>query len=105
MNEGPEKHDPDVVDTLFAYFDRFMDKLHDRVVRPILLAGRFVAYGFILLLLSLVVATALVIGVVRLSTIYLFDHRVWITYLVVSALSISAGLLIWRKRRRVSLRK
>lgn len=105
MNDGPDQHDPDVVDTLFAYFDRFMDRLHDRVLRPILLAGRFVAYGLILLILVFVVVCALVIGVVRFSTIYLFDHHVWITYLVLSALSIGAGLLIWRKRRPVSLRK
>lgn len=82
-----------------------MDQLHDRVLRPILLAGRFVAYGLILLLLALVIGSALVIGVVRLSTTYLFDHRVWITYLAISALSITVGLLIWRKRRPVSLRR
>ena len=82
-----------------------MDSLHDRLLRPILLAGRFVAYGFIVLLLSLVVLSAFVIALVRLSTVYLFDHHVWITYLVVSALSTGLGLVIWRKRRPVSLRK
>ncbi len=105
MSQGPDQHEPDVVDTIFAYFDRFMDALHDRVLRPILLAGRFVAYGFILLLVALVVVSALVIGFVRFSTTYLFDHHVWITYLVVSALSTTTGLLIWRKRRPVPLRK
>jgi len=52
-----------------------------------------------------VIVTALVIGFVRFSTVYLFAHHVWITYLVVAALSIGAGLVIWRKRRPVSLRK
>ena len=105
MSEGPDQHEPDVVDTLFAYVDRFMDTVHDRVLRPIMLAGRFVAYGLILLVLALVIVTALVIGFVRFSTVYLFAHHVWITYLVVAALSIGAGLVIWRKRRPVSLRK
>lgn len=105
MSQGPDQHEPDVVDTIFAHFDRFMDMVHDRVLRPILLAGRFIAYGFILVLLAVVVAGALVIGVVRFSTIYLFAHHVWITYLVISALSTGAGLFIWRKRRPVSLRK
>lgn len=105
MSDGPDQHDPDVVDTLFTYFDRFMDSLHDRVLRPIMLAGRFVAYGFILIFLALVVLSALVIGFVRFSTIYLFSHHVWITYLVVAALCIGGGLFIWRKRRPVSLRK
>ncbi len=105
MSSGPDQREPDVVDAIFAYFDRFMDALHDRVLRPILLVGRFIAYGFILFVVALVVLSALVIGVVRFSTTYFFDHRVWITYLVVSAISTSVGLLIWRKRRPVPLRK
>jgi hypothetical protein len=105
VNQGPDQHEPDLVDTLFSYLDRFMDLLHDRVLRPILLAGRFIAYGFILLLVALVVLAALIIAIVRLSTIYLFAHHVWITYLVISALSIGVGVFIWRKRRPVSLRK
>ena len=104
MTEAPDQHEPDVVDTLFSYFDRFMDALHD-VLRPILLAGRFVSYGFIILLVTLVVVTALIIGLVRFSTTYLFAHHVWITYLVIGGLSIGAGVFIWRKRRRVTLRK
>jgi hypothetical protein len=105
VSEGPDQHEPDVVDTLFVYFDRIMDALHDRVLRPIMLAGRFIAYGFILLLLALVLVGALVIAIVRLSTVYLFAHHVWITYLTVAVLSIGGGLLIWRKRRPLSLRK
>jgi hypothetical protein len=105
VSEGPDQHEPDVVDTLFVYFDRIMNTIHDRVLRPIMLIGRFVAYGFILLLLALVVITALVIGIVRFSTIYFFAHHVWISYFAVSAISIGAGLFIWRKRRPVSLRK
>ena len=105
MSEGPDQHEPDVVDTLFSYFDRIMDALHDRVLRPLMLVGRFIAYGFILFLLALVVVSALVIGLVRFSTVYLFAHHVWITYLVVAALSIGGGLFIWRKRGPVSLRK
>jgi len=82
-----------------------MDLVHDRVMRPIMLAGRFLAYGFILLLLALIVLIALIIAIIRLSTVYLFAHHVWITYLVVAAISIGVGLFIWRKRRPVSLRK
>ena len=96
MSQGPDQHEPDVVDTIFAHFDRFMDMVHDRVLRPILLAGRFIAYGFILVLLAVVVAGALVIGVVRFSTNYLFAHHVCITKLVISAHSTGAGLYIRR---------
>ena len=105
MSERPDQHEPDVVDAVFGYFDRFMDAVHDRVLRPIMLAGRFVAYGFILLLLALVIVAALVIGVVRFSTVYLFAQHIWITYLVIGAVSLVVGLFIWRKRRPVPLRK
>jgi hypothetical protein len=105
VSDGPNQHDTDIIDTLFGYLDRLMDSLHDRVLRPIILVGRFVAYGFILVLLAIVLASALVIALVRFSTIYLFAHHVWITYLVVGALFIAAGLIIWRRRRPVSLRK
>lgn len=105
MSESPDEHQPDVVDTIFAYFDRFMDGVHDRVLRPIMLAGRFVAYGLILVLLGLVVLAALVIGVVRFTTVYFFAQHVWITYLVIGAISTTIGLLIWRKRRPAPLRK
>lgn len=105
MSPDPAQHEPDVVDAAFSYLDRAMDGLHDRVLRPILLAGRYLAYGLLLVLVGLVLVIALVIAVLRFSTIYLFAHHVWITYLVISALSTSVGLLIWRKRRPVSLRK
>jgi hypothetical protein len=105
VSESPDEHQPDVVDAVFAYFDRFMDAVHDRVLRPIMLAGRFIAYGVILVLLALVIVSALVIGVVRFATVYLFAHHVWITYLVIGAISLSIGLFIWRKRRPVPLRK
>ena len=105
MSESPDEHETDVVDAVFAYFDRFMDAVHDRVLRPIMLAGRFVAYGFILLLLVLVIVTALVIGVVRFATVYLFAQHIWITYLVIGAVSLIIGLFIWRKRRPVPLRE
>ena len=100
MSEGTDRPNPDVVDTLFSYLDRFMDALHDRVLRPILLAGRF-----IVLLVGVVVIAALVIALVRFSTIYFFAHHVWITYLVVGAIFITLGLVIWRKRRPLTARK
>jgi uncharacterized membrane protein len=105
VNEGPDQRDADVVDTLFAYVDRVMDAIHDRVLRPLMLLGRFLAYGFILLLLALVVVSAGVIGVTRFATIYLFAHHVWITYLVVAAIFVGIGLFIWRKRRPVADKK
>ena len=104
MSENPSEQ-RDIVDTLLGYLDQFLDAVHDRVLRPIILVGRFLAYGLILLVVSVIIAAALVIGAVRFSTVYLFAHHVWITYLVLGALSTSVGLLIWRKRTPLRSRK
>ena len=79
--------------------------VHDRVLRPLLIAGRTIAFGFVLILMALVVVTALVIGLIRLFNVYLFAGREWLTYGVVGILSLVTGLIIWRKRRPVNLRK
>ena len=82
-----------------------LDLVHDKVLRPILLAGRFVAYGFIVLLASVVLLGALVIGLVRLCNIYLFAGHDWLSYLVIGVLSLVTGMIIWRRRRPVNTRK
>lgn len=96
-------HDP--VDAALRGLDRVLDTVHDKVVRPLLLVTRYLAFGFGLLLLSLVLFVVTVIGLVRFGTTYLFDHHVWLTYLVVGSLSLLGGLLIWRRRRPVTARK
>jgi hypothetical protein len=71
----------------------------------LLIAGRTIAFGFVLILMALVVVTALVIGLIRLFNVYLFAGREWLTYGVVGILSLVTGLIIWRRRRPVNLRK
>jgi hypothetical protein len=97
--------EPDVVDRLLGAVDHALDVVHDRVLRPILLAGRFVAYGFILLLVSLVLISVVIIGAVRLLNVYLFAGHEWLSYLIIGGLSLVVGLVIWRRRRPVNLRK
>ena len=98
-------HDDDVVGRLFGSLDRAVDQFHDRVLRPLIIAGRTVAFGFILLVLALVVVVALVLVLTRLFNVYVFDERVWATYLVLGALMVSGGLVVWRRRSPVRLRK
>jgi len=96
---------PDIVDRLLALIDHALDVVHDRVLRPIILAARFVAFGLIIFLAALVFVTVIVIGLVRLLDVYAFGGRVWLTYAVVGALSFLGGLVIWRRRRPLKLRK
>ncbi len=105
MSEEDRKREPDYVDKALRSFDHVLDVVHDRVLRPLLIAGRTIAFGFVLILMALVVVTALVIGLIRLFNVYLFAGREWLTYGVVGILSLVTGLIIWRRRRPVNLRK
>jgi hypothetical protein len=105
MNEAQRPTDGDFVDKALFQFDRVLDIVHDRVLRPILLAGRAIAYGMIILLVTFVLVGALFIGLVRFIDIYFFAGREYLSYVSVGAISLVAGLIIWRKRRPVNLRK
>ncbi len=105
MSEPNVPREPDVVDRALHSFDHVLDIVHDRVLRPILIAGRTVAFGFILLLMALVLIVTLVIGIIRLLNVYLFAGHEWASYAIVGAISLITGLVIWRRRRPVNLRK
>lgn len=105
MSEENEHREPDVVDKFLGRFDHVLDTVHDRVLRPLLIAGRTIAFGFILILMSFVLVIALLLGVIRLLNVYAFAGHEWLTYAVVGSLSLLAGLVIWRRRRPVNLRK
>jgi len=102
--ENPRR-DHDVVDRALHSFDHVLDLVHDRVLRPIILAGRALAFGFIIVLASIVLVCAFVIGLTRLMNVYFFAGHEWITYLVVGALLVTTGMIIWRRRRPLQLRK
>ena len=105
MSEEKSGHEPDVVDKAFEAFDHVLDVVHDRVLRPILVAGRTVAFAFILLLIGILLLSVLVIGIIRLFNVYLFAGHEWLSCLIVGALLVIAGFVIWRRRRPASLRK
>ena len=105
MNEAKKPSDGDFVDKALFQFAHVLDVVHDRVLRPILLAGRALAYGLIILFAALFLIGALLIGLIRFIDIYCFAGREYLSYVSVGAISLVAGLIIWRKRRPVNLRK
>jgi hypothetical protein len=105
MNEERKASDGDFVDKALFQFDHILDIVHDRVLRPILLAGRAIAYGLIILLAAFFLIGALLIGLLRFVDVYCFAGREYLSYVSVGALSLLAGLIVWRKRRPVNLRK
>jgi uncharacterized membrane protein YcjF (UPF0283 family) len=95
----------DVVDKALGSLDHLLDVVHDKVLRPIMLAGRAIAFSAILVLMAIVLVSMLVIGVVRLLDVYAFASHQWLSYLLVGAISLALGLFIWRRRHPVKLRK
>ena len=105
MTEERKPTDGDFVDKALFQFDHVLDIVHDKVLRPILLAGRAVAYGLIILFVGFVLIGALLVGLIRLIDVYCFAGREYLSYVSVGAISLIAGLIVWRKRRPVNLRK
>jgi hypothetical protein len=81
----------DMVDTL-------VELLRDKTVRPLTLATRAVVFGIIVLAASVVTITLLSIALIRVLTVYAFDGRVWLSDLVVGAIFVAGGLVIWSRR-------
>jgi ABC-type transport system involved in cytochrome bd biosynthesis fused ATPase/permease subunit len=105
VTDASEPRQPDLVDRLLGFVDHLLDVVHDRVLRPIIVAARVVAYGLIIALAAIILVAALVIGFVRLLNVYAFNGRDWLSYASVGALSVIIGMVIWRRRRPLKLRK
>lgn len=105
MSDANETHEPDIVDKALHSFDHVLDVVHDRVLRPILLAGRAIAFGLIIVLAVLVLLVALVIGLFRLFDVYVFASHQWLSYASIGAVFVLVGMYIWRRRRPITSRK
>ncbi len=101
----PDPHRTDPVDALLGGLDRVLDTVHDRVLRPILLVSRFLAMGFVLIVLGVVVIVTFVLGLLRFSDVFIFQGYVWLADLSVGFLFTVVGLVVWRYRRPAPLRK
>ncbi|HLX89590.1 MAG TPA: hypothetical protein VKR22_14190 [Acidimicrobiales bacterium] len=73
--------------------------VHDRVVRPLLLAGRAAVFGIVIAAMTLVLGVLLAIAVVRLLDNYAFGHRVWASDALVGGVITVIGLAAWSLRR------
>ncbi len=89
----------DVIDQGFEVLDDAVDWFHDKVLRPIAVIGRTIAYGMVFLTLAVTVTVLVVILLVRIGDAYLFAAHPWITDLVIGAILWVIGLWVWRRRR------
>jgi hypothetical protein len=91
MTSGWPKKAADAVDLV-------VDTIHDKAIRPIVLAARVVVFGLLVAVLSLIVLVLLSVGLLRLLDVYAFSGRVWISYAVLGAIFTLAGLFLWSRR-------
>jgi len=72
--------------------------VHDRVVRPLLIAGRALVFGLVAASMALVLAALLSIAAIRILDVYAFGHRVWPADALVGAILVAGGAFAWTKR-------
>ena len=81
----------DTIDTVVA-------TVNDKAIRPAIVAARAIVFGVIIGVVALAVLVLLSIGLIRLTTVYLFDHKVWISYLAFGGIFCLGGAYAYSKR-------
>ena len=97
----PPNDQRDLAGKAMAWIDDVVDTLHDKIIRPILLAGRSVAFSFIIAFAFFVIAVALCVALLRILDVYLFPDHQWASWALLGIAFTIAGLVIWRNRRPV----
>ncbi len=80
--------------------DSVVSLLQQRVVRPIVLAARFMVFGLIAALMGCAIAIYGTIAAIRFFTDVVFAHHVWISDITVGAILLAFGSLALRKATR-----
>jgi hypothetical protein len=72
--------------------------VHDRIIRPLLFAGRALVFGLVAAAMALVLVALVAIAAIRVLDVYAFGHRVWPSYALVGAILVAGGAFAWSKR-------
>ncbi len=75
-----------------------VDTIHDKAIRPAILATRVVVFGLLVAALATLLLVLGSIAVLRLFDVYVFGHRVWLSYVVLGGALTLAGLGAWTRR-------
>jgi hypothetical protein len=75
-----------------------VDNLHDKVIRPAALATRAVVFGLVVATLAALLVVFASIAILRLFDVYVFGHRVWLSYVVLGGAFSLAGFGVWSLR-------
>jgi hypothetical protein len=75
-----------------------VDTIHDKAVRPAILATRAAVFGLVVAALATLLVVVGSVAVLRLFDVYVFGHRVWLSYIVLGGSLTLAGLVAWTRR-------
>jgi hypothetical protein len=73
--------------------------VHDRVIRPLLLAARAIVFGLVAATMVVVLIVLFSIAAIRLLDVYAFNHRVWPAYAVIGGVLVLGGAAAWSRRK------
>lgn len=93
------KGDTDFAGRAMVAIDSVVDLLHDKVIRPILLIGRTVAFAFIIVACVAVICVAVCIVALRVLDVYAFAAHEWASWALLGSIFVVLGLVVWRFRR------
>ena len=75
-----------------------VDTIHDKAVRPALLATKALVFGLLVATLGTVLVVVGSIAVLRIFDVYVFGRQVWLSYIVLGGVLTLAGLATWTRR-------
>ncbi len=78
--------------------DAIVAVVNDKAVRPAVVAARTVVFGVIIVVVALMIVVLLSVGFIRFTTVYFFNGKVWISYLVLGAIFCAGGAFAYSKR-------
>ncbi|HUD70278.1 MAG TPA: hypothetical protein VMQ40_08565 [Acidimicrobiales bacterium] len=95
----PSPGDKDLAGRAMGAIDLLVDTLHDKVIRPILLIARTVAFAFIIVVCVGVIAVGVCVALLRLLDVYAFAAHQWASWALLGAIFTVGGLVVWRWRK------
>jgi hypothetical protein len=75
-----------------------VDTIHDKAVRPALLATRVLVFGLIVAAVGTVLVVVGSIALLRIFDVYVFGRQVWLSYIVLGGALTLVGLGAWTRR-------
>ncbi len=89
--EGLPAKAVDSVDLVVAF-------VHNKAVRPLVVATRAIVFGILIAVLATVVLLLVSIALLRVLDVYAFPGRIWASYAVLGAIFTVGGLFAWSRR-------